>query len=229
MTFERELERSLKESSKQIIPPQYLKQQVMNKIEGMEGVRKMKKGLLAAVLAAALIIPTAAIGYQAYLADDLYGSFENVKKHFAAVTIDSYMLLNAKLAQAKGELGAEEYAKFKDQLKVITSAKVEYGDQYGNIDYDTIPQEKAEQLKQSLMVVQPYFDRLNGQKSSKEILSNEEYEAYIDALMSYEKILVKSGINPSKHFDDEDILPEWLAEFQEARNIINEVNDKMIE
>ena len=35
------------------------------------------------------------------------------------------------------------------------------------------------------MELQPYFDKLNGDTSSKEILTPGEYEQYIEALMTY--------------------------------------------
>ncbi|QOY34735.1 DUF3600 domain-containing protein [Anaerobacillus isosaccharinicus] len=228
MNFETKVKQSLKEKSKHITPPQELKQKVMNKIENIDGVSKVKKRIVAGFIAVALIIPTAAAAYQAYLADDLYGSFENVKKHFAAATIDSYMLLNAKLEQAKGELGKEEFGQFYEQLKVITGSKVEYGDQYGNIDFDMIPQNKVQEIKNALMVLQPFFDKLNGHESSKAILSPQEYEIYIDAIMTYQKILVKSGINPSNSFLDEDIKPGLLEEFIAARTIMADVDKRVI-
>ncbi|QOY38145.1 DUF3600 domain-containing protein [Anaerobacillus isosaccharinicus] len=224
MSFETKVKQSLKEKSKQITAPQELKQKVMNKIENIGVVSKMKKRVVAGFIAVALIIPTGAIAYQAYLADDLYGSFENLKKHVTSGTVDSYMLFNAKLAQAKGELGQEEYEQFKELLKVITSSKLKYGDTYGNIDYDTIPQDKVQEIKNAMMVVQPYFDKLNGAESSKVILPPQEYDLYIEALMTYEKILVKSGINPSNRFLDEDIKPEFIEEFIAARGIIRDVN-----
>ena len=42
------------------------------------------------------------------------------------------------------------------------------------------------------MELHPYFDKLNGHKSSKEVLTPEEYEQYMEALMSYQTVLVKT-------------------------------------
>ena len=41
--------------------------------------RFVKRRLAVAVLAACLVIPTGAFAYQTLLADDLYGSFDNLK------------------------------------------------------------------------------------------------------------------------------------------------------
>ncbi|OIJ19212.1 hypothetical protein BKP45_13715 [Anaerobacillus alkalidiazotrophicus] len=228
MNFEKTVKQSLIEKSKEVNPPQKLKQKVLNKIEMNSGLNKIKKRIVAGLIVIFLIIPTSAIAYQAYLADELYGSFENVKNHFASATIDSYMLLNAKLLQVKGELGKEEFQQFKDHLKIITGVKIDYGNQYGNIDFDLLPQDKVEEIKNAMMVVQPYFDRLNGHESSNDMLSAEEYELYIEALMTYEKILVQSGINPSKSFENTDVKPELLDQFLNARGIIKDVDNKIM-
>ncbi|HHY73634.1 MAG TPA: DUF3600 domain-containing protein [Bacillus bacterium] len=39
---------------------------------------------------------------------------------------------------------------------------------------------------------------MNGRVASKDVLTSEEYISYIEALMTYEKVLVQSGINPSE-------------------------------
>ena len=46
-------------------------------------------------------------------------------------------------------------------------------------------------IEKVVMELHPYFDKLNGHKSSKEVLTPEEYEQYMEALMSYQTVLVK--------------------------------------
>lgn len=60
--------------------------------------------------------------------DGIYGFFENLKKHAGAMTLEAYMRFNAKLSQAKDEMGAKEYEEFTKELKKLTNAKLEYGD-----------------------------------------------------------------------------------------------------
>ncbi|MFJ8258493.1 DUF3600 domain-containing protein [Peribacillus asahii] len=192
--------------------------------------RRVRKRLVSAILAAILIIPTGAFAYQSILADGLYGSFENLKKHIATATIDGYMILNAKLSKAKGELGEKEYKKFKESLHIITDAKLDYGDKYGNIDYNQIPSKKEDEIKRALMELQPYFDKLNGNKSSKEILTPEEYERYVEELMTYEKVLAQSGIDTSKGPIEVEQLPKELqGEFQQAKNFLEYVTNKQLQ
>ncbi|MNW42983.1 hypothetical protein D3C74_201690 [compost metagenome] len=182
-----------------------------------------RRRLVTAILALCLIVPTSAFAYEALLVDGLFGSFDNFKKHAAGATMEGYLLLNAKLTQAKGDLGQEQFGHFKELLKVITSAKIEYGDQYGNIDYSQVPYEKIEEIKNVMYEIQPFFDQLNGQLSSRDILTSEEYKQYIDALMTYEQILVESG-NDLKN------TPSDLQdELNEARDVLYYVSDKQLQ
>lgn len=188
--------------------------------------RFVKKRLAIAVISATLMIPTGVFAYQALLADDLYGSFDNLQKHIASVTMEGYLLFNAKLDQAKGDLGKEEFKQFKELLKVFTSIKLEYGDKNGNIDFSQLPAEPLEQIKGAMSEVQPYFDKLNGLPSSKEVLTAEEYEQYIQALMTYETTMVKIGL---PYVQENDAIPlELQQEFTEAQDMMNYVNDKQV-
>lgn len=228
MNMTNQLRESLQESGSNLHPPTDLKIKVMNNFYNKNN-RSIKNKLLAVALVATLVIPSSAFAYQTYIADDFYGSFENMKRHFANVTMESFLLLNAKLAQAKGNLGSEDYAEFKELLNVITEAKLTYGDRYGNINYDAIPFEKEEELKATMMDIQPFFDTLNGNPSSKEVLTSEEYDTYIEALMTYEKIVVQSGLNPSERVKIEDVPIELQEPFQKARDFMEYVNNKKIQ
>jgi hypothetical protein len=187
----------------------------------------VRKRLVTAILAAALLIPTSAFAYQSILADELYGSFENLKKHAASITMNGYMIFNAKLLQAKGELGNKEYEKFKDSLYIITDAKLKYGNKYGNTDFDLMSSKQKAEIKEATMEVQPYFDKLNGDTSSKEILTPSEYEQYIEASMAYEKVLAQGEIDTSKGPVEVERLPKELqGEFQQAKDFLDYVSNK---
>ncbi len=194
----------------------------------MEGKIKkyVRKRLAVSALAVAIIVPTSAFAYQTFLPDELYGSFENLKKHIGSVTMESYMLLDAKLAQAKGDMEQEEYAHFKELAKVITTSKLEYGNRYGHIDYSQIPSDQLDEIKKAMFEIQPYFDKLNNQPSSKEVLTPAQYEEYIHALITYEQIMAKSGINDLN--DIEKIPAELQGEFTKAQAVLMYVNDIQI-
>lgn len=186
--------------------------------------RFVKKRIAITVMAACLMVPTGAFAYQSLLADDLYGSFDNVKKQIANITMKSYLLFDAKLSQAKGDLGKEQYEQFKEVLYVITNAKLEFGDKNGNIDYSQVPSENLEKIKAALYDIQPYFDKLNDELSSKEVLTAEEFEQYIQALITYETVMAKTGVSSPPEIE---MVPIDLQEaFMNARNVLEYVNEK---
>lgn len=188
--------------------------------------RFVKKRMAIAIIAACLMVPTGAFAYQSLLADDLYGSFDNVKKHIANITMKSYLLFDAKLTQAKGDLEKEQFEEFKEILNVITSAKLEFGDKNGNIDYSQVPEEKLEEIKAAIYEIQPYFDRLNNQPSSKEILTAEEYEQYIQALLTYETVMAQLGVSSPPKVD---MIPaDSQEEFLKAQEVLDYVNEKQM-
>ncbi|SFC91846.1 protein of unknown function [Bacillus sp. 491mf] len=225
MSLDYEVRESLQEEAKGIVPSPELKEKVMNQMKVKRGGKSMKKRLITGVLAATLLIPTSAFSYQSLLADGVYGSFDNVKKHLKNATFQGYMHVNAKLSQAKGEMGGKEYTEFTTLLKAITDAKMKYGDANGNIDYDQLSQEKQEEMMRAYMVIQPYFDKLNGEKSSKEVLTPEEFKQYIHAQMTYEKIQVK--MKSSEPITIDKVPEEYKAEFQEADHFMNYVSEKV--
>ena len=189
--------------------------------------RFTKKRLAIAVMSACLMLPTGAFAYQALLADDLYGSFDNLKKHAVNLTMEGYLLFNAKLDQAKGDLGKDEFKQFKDLLSVFTSAKLDYGDKNGNIDYSQVPAEPFEEIKAAMYEIQPYFDKLNGLPSSKEVLTAEEYEQYIQALIIYETTMAQLGVSSPPEVTE--IPIESQEAFSKAQEYLNYVNEKQIE
>ena len=225
MSLDYQVKESLQEEAKEIVPPPELKEKVMIQIKMKRGGKTMKKRLITGVLAAALLIPTTGFAYQSIMADGVYGSFENVKKHVGNATLEGYMRLNAKLSQAKGEMGEKEYKKFTKLLTVITDAKLKYGDSNGNIDYDQLSPSKKEELEKVSLEIQPYFDKLNGEKSSKEVLTLEEFKQYIDAQMTYEKIQAK--VKSSGAVTVKDVPEAYKEEFVKADQFMNYVSEKV--
>lgn len=188
--------------------------------------RFVKRRLAVTVLAACLVIPTGAFAYQTLLADDLYGSFDNLKKRAFSITMQGYLLFNAKLDQAQGELGKEKFAQFKESLSVVTGAKLDYGNKHGNIDYTQVPAEPLAELKTALYELQPFFDKLNGQPSSKEVLTATEYDQYIQALMDYETVMAQLGVTS---ISDAEAIPSELQEkLTKSQNYLDYVNEKQM-
>ncbi|KLA33674.1 DUF3600 domain-containing protein [Bacillus cereus] len=225
MSLDYRVRESIQEEAKGIIAPPELKEKVIVQINSNHGGSKRKKHLIAGVLAAALLIPTTGFAYQSIMADGIYGSFENIKKHAGLMTLETYMRFNAKLSEAKDEMGAKEYEEFTKELKKLTNAKLAYGDSNGNIDYDQLLPAKKEELKKVVMELHPYFDKLNGHKSSKEVLTPEEYEQYMEALMLHQTVLVKT--KSSGGITVEEVPEAYKERFIKAEQFMEYVDEKL--
>lgn len=187
--------------------------------------RQWKKPMLIGALACAIVLPTAAWAGPS-LADEVYGSYEVVKKKAITFTLQQYTAFGMKLAGAQGSLG-KDFSQFIKLVKQITAAKVEYGDSTGNIDYDKLTKEQYDNLYKVHYEIQPFFDRLNKLPSSKEILTKAEYTTFINALLVYQSLLVQAGIDPSKGRVNADQLPvELREEFASAQKVIRDVGDR---
>lgn len=227
MNIETKLRESLQEIGKEITPPPGLRMNVMTSIH--LGKSKTKKRIITGVLAAALLIPTGAFATKSLIADGLYGSFDNLKKHITSATMEGYLRLDAKIAQAQGQIEPAEYKEFIGLVKIMTDAKLEFGDKYGGINYAALTQEKQTELAKVYLEIQPYYDQLNGLESSKELLTEEEYKQYIKSLMVYEEIISKSQINPDHYIETKEIPTDLQGPFEEARTFIDYVNEKQME
>lgn len=225
MSLDCRVRESIQEEAKGIIAPPELKEKVIVQIKMKSGGSKRKKRLIAGVLAAVFLIPTTGFAYQSIMADGIYGSFENLIKHAGAMTLEAYMRFNAKLSEAKDEMGAKEYEEFTKELKKLTNAKLAYGDSNGNINYDQLSPGKREEMKNLSMSLQPYFDRLNGHKSSKEVLTQEEFDRYVEALMTYEIVQVKTKSTGGMKVEE---VPEAYKErFINAEQFMEYVDEKV--
>lgn len=218
------LRESLNAKGNELVPSPELKAMVMSNFARKN--KKIKNRLIKIALVACILVPTSAFSFQTFLSDNLYGSFDNLKKHIASATMDGYLLLNAKLTEAKGELKESQYREFKKDLSIIANAKLEYADKYGNINYDKLPPKKVKELEKVYMESQPFFDKLNGRIPSKDLLTPKDYRKYIEALMTYEEVLVKSGINPKNIGDKKEVIPPNLQdEYQKARDYMEYVDN----
>ncbi|MED2914839.1 DUF3600 domain-containing protein [Bacillus sp. AR8-1] len=226
MSLDCRVRESIREEAKGIVAPPELKEKVIVQIKMNRGGSKVKKRFIAGVLAAAFLIPTTGFAYQSIMADGIYGSFENLKKHAGAMTLETYMRFNAKLSEAKDEMSSKEYEEFTKELKKLTNAKLAYGDSNGNIDYDQLSPAKKEELKKVVMELHPYFDKLNGHKSSKEVLTQEEFDhRYMEALMTHEIVRVKTKSTGAIKIEE---VPEAYKErFIKAEQFMEYVDEKV--
>lgn len=191
-----------------------------------QGSRLKSKPLLAAALAGLIVLPTGAFAYGA-MTDDLYGSFASFKKEVSIATKDMYMDFAMKLSGAKVKLGAQDYAAFLELLRAHNVYVVEYGDKYGHVNYDAMPAKTRASAKAVNIALQPYFDRLNGQKQSKVVLTPAEFDQYMEADMTYVSILAETGQDDSKPVEAKDLPPQYQERFAQAQEVLQKVNQKL--
>ncbi|MBR3063940.1 MAG: DUF3600 domain-containing protein, partial [Exiguobacterium sp.] len=103
---------------------------------------------------------------------------------------------------------------------VFTDTRIAYGNANGNVDYEAIPKAERLEVKQALSDLQPYFDQLSDQPAARDVLTADEYDAYIEALMREESIRVRAG----EYVED---MPDDLRQsYEETLAIIREVDRK---
>ncbi|MFC3886549.1 DUF3600 domain-containing protein [Bacillus songklensis] len=227
MSFEHEIRDELYEQTKGMSVPAELDQQIRQTYEPYirKGEKKKRiKPILAALMAVFIAVPTAAFtgGLEA---EDIYGSFNQLKMRAINLTMNQFLLFNAKLSVAKSELGLKEYGEFKAALKTYGEAKIEYGNENGDIDYTKMSEEKRTELKSVLAVLQPYFDQLNDEKLTNEVLTDEEFDRYLEAEMTLETIRSKTGL---QMLDESNVPAEYKEQYEEAMGIVMDTNEKRI-
>ncbi len=80
-------------------------------------------------------------------------------------------------------------------------------------------------MKKVSMGLQPYFDKLNGHKSSREVLTQEEFDRYMEALMTHEIVRVKTKSTGAIKVEE---IPEAYKErFIKAEQFMEYVDEKV--
>ncbi|WP_340399398.1 DUF3600 domain-containing protein [Paenibacillus sp. FSL H8-0079] len=137
------------------------------------GNRRPRKWLVAAIIAAVLIIPTGAYAGYTYLADDIYGSEQNIR--VLGGTADDYNRLEAKLQEAKAYFSDDEFTQYMSLLKQLGQMALAHADSQGDLhpeQWSTVDQEKYNQLVASL---EPFFERLEDASEQKEMMDHEQF------------------------------------------------------
>jgi hypothetical protein len=230
MSIEDKIRLELHNQSRSIKTPAELKQRVRQSYEMLYGKKEEKavkrmKWLPAAVLAAALLLPTGVLAYN--YADSIFGSFEKLKKKVSVMTLQTYQKVGLKLSDAHQTLGDQEFANFEKLLKTYTAVTYDYLDENGHVNFDLMPAEQRSEAKRILVELTPYFDQLNNHKSSREVLTPEEFDRYIEAEMTLNTVKAIAGIKDSPDIRAEDLPEDVWERYAAAKRIIDEVHKKI--
>lgn len=159
MNFNDELRTVLQDEARHRTAPPELKKTILNQVVFKQGGRRMKKWLVASIVAATLLIPTGAYAGYNYLADSMYGSQENVAQK--GVTQEKYDKLETKLQSAKQSLNEEEFTGLMSHLKELGEYNLKMGDAEGKLHLERLSTEEQKAYKSLIAVLEPYFKQLN--------------------------------------------------------------------
>lgn len=159
MSLEHNLRQALHEEAGAMHAPPELKGEILNRISPGQGGRRMKKWLVAAVVAATLIIPTGAYAGYNYLADSLYGSQDNTAK--IGGTQQDYDQLEAKLQQAKSSLSGEDFTALSTLLHELAGYNLQIADDEGGLHPEKLSAADQQRYKELAAAIEPYNDKLN--------------------------------------------------------------------
>ncbi|MGR6545700.1 DUF3600 domain-containing protein [Paenibacillus tundrae] len=174
MKLEDELRSAYRQETRQWSNPPEGKENMLKAIRSKSmGNRHPRKWIVAAVIAAVLIIPTGAYAGYTYLADDIYGSEQNIT--VLGGTAADYNRLEAKLQEAKAYFSDDEFTQYMSLLKQLGQMALTHADPQGNLhpeQWSTVDQEKYNQLAANL---EPFFERLEGASEEKGMLDREQF------------------------------------------------------
>ncbi|WP_128103484.1 DUF3600 domain-containing protein [Paenibacillus sp. DCT19] len=174
MKLEDELRSAYRQETRKWSNPLEGKENMLKAIRSeYRGKRRPRKWLVAAVIAAVLIIPTGAYAGYTYLADDIYGSEQNIS--VLGGTAADYNRLEAKLQEAKAYFSDDEFTQYMSLLKQLGQMALTHADPQGELhpeQWSTVDQENYNQLAASL---EPFFKRLEGASEEKEMMDREQF------------------------------------------------------
>ncbi|WP_339289501.1 DUF3600 domain-containing protein [Paenibacillus sp. FSL E2-0201] len=181
MNFNEELRTALQEEARNCTAPPELKEQILNRTAPKQGGRRMKKWLVASILAAALLIPTGAYAGYNYLADTLYGSQITVAT--IGVTQQQYDRLEAKLQNAKQTFNEEEFTKLMSLLKELGAYNLQMADAEGVFHLEQLSAQEKKAYKKLQMELEPYFEQMNEAKTSKKSVKSVDRDTFWNSLL----------------------------------------------
>lgn len=214
------LYQSIHEMANGYNPPHSLKEQVMKKVGERKGSMNMK--VLMSIAIIALTIPLFAFVKQYFYADQLYGSFSSLTQKSVSMTLDDYSRLDDKLSFAYEELGEGSAKTFMKGVADVIQFKLKFGDKKGNINQFSLTPEAYEHYFKLVATVQPYFDKLNGYKPSNEVLNEQDYIAYVKAIILLGSIITESN-EGYEDYSYTRILPELQEQYDQASSFISKV------
>ena len=165
MNLNEELRTVLQKEASDLAAPPELKEKILNQVVFRQGGRRMKKWLVASIVAATLLIPSGVYAGYNYLADTLYGSPETAAT--IGVTQEQYNRLEAKLQNAKQSFNEEEFANLMSLLKELGAFNLQMADDKGVFHIEQLDAEEQKAYKKLQVELEVYFEKMNETKNPK--------------------------------------------------------------
>lgn len=183
MSLEHDLRCALQEQAGNVHAPPELKEKILDRIPTGQGGRRMKKWLMAAIVAAALIIPTGAYAGYNYLADTLYGSQDSLAQ--IGGTQQQYDRLEAKLQQSRSSLSEEDFKALTSLLHELAVYNRQIADEQGVLQFDKLSDTDLIRYKKLAAEVEPFNAKLNqaGAPLTATTMTDSDFAAFSDRLL----------------------------------------------
>ncbi|ULO06519.1 DUF3600 domain-containing protein [Paenibacillus sp. 19GGS1-52] len=214
MNLEEELRTVLREETRNWIAPPELQGKILKQVLSTQGGRRMKKWLVASIVAVSLLIPTGAYAGYHYLADSIYGSQDNVTQ--IGATQQKYDELEAKLQKAKQSFSEQEFTQLMDLLKKLGSYNLKIADAEGGLHPEQLSADDQKSYKSLTAELEPYFAQLDVARATLgavptltfDTLWNEQRKKAEQILSQPELAAVEAIINELKVYDAKTLDPD---------------------
>ncbi|WP_315793638.1 DUF3600 domain-containing protein [Paenibacillus sp. BIC5C1] len=176
MNIDEQLRTAYQEETEDWIIAERTKHKIMNAIRSESHLKRhRKKWLVTVLLVAVLIIPTGAYAGYTYLANEMYGSQENISA--VGGTSEDYMRLEEKLQSAKAHLSEEEFIQFMGLMKQMGQMALKYTDQQGEMHPEQWSVTEQTEFNRLTAELEPFFKKLEAASvnSPKEPMDQEQF------------------------------------------------------
>ncbi|WP_098745314.1 DUF3600 domain-containing protein [Paenibacillus sp. EZ-K15] len=163
MSIDKELREELRQVANSMhCPPDLygrVRQSYQHYVNEKRGGSHMKKRMLAGIIAVAILIPSAVFS-SSYLADEIFGTVEDIEQH--GVSPEEYQEIEGMLQAAKGKLTEDEFKECMELTKQVVQLKLKMTDEKGVSHEEMLTQEEQQQFEQLASKLAPYFEKING-------------------------------------------------------------------
>ncbi|MBD3919485.1 DUF3600 domain-containing protein [Paenibacillus sp. PR3] len=168
MSIDKELREELRQAADSMdCPPElygHVRQTYLHYVKEKRGRSRMKKRMLAGIVAAAILIPSAVFASSYNLADEIFGSSSTIEQHGG--TQEDYQEIEGLLQAAKGKLTEDEFKAYMELTKQLMQLKLKITDDNGVSHEEKLTDEEQKQWVQITAKLAPYFKKIDGNARS---------------------------------------------------------------